>query len=116
MHRSLQLAAPLTVLLLVAAGCGGATSTVTHTVTAAPAATTPTAPQPQRAAREYPAAVRHDILVGCTHGATEAQCKCVLQKLEAAYTVAQLHAIERGMKADVAPPAAFTRIAAECNR
>jgi hypothetical protein len=116
MHRALQFAAPLTVLLLVAAGCGGTTSTVTHTVTGAPAATTPTAPAPQQATREYPAAVKHNILVGCTHGATELQCRCVLQKLEAAYTVAQLHAIERGMKANVAPPAAFTRIASECNR
>jgi len=116
MRRTHVLAAPLLIALVVAAGCGGGTHTVTATpaVTAAPAVTTPTAAQPKGKEREYPAEVKRDLIVGCMHGGTESQCKCVLKKLEAHYTLAQLRAIEQGMKANVAPPAGFTKIAAEC--
>jgi hypothetical protein len=112
MHRSCVLSALPLVALVVAAGCGGAT----RTVTATPAATAPTATQPNEKEREYPADVQRNIVAGCTHGATESQCKCVLKKLEAHYTLAQLKAIEQGIEMKVAPPAGFTKIAAECKR
>jgi hypothetical protein len=101
--------APLLVALIVAVGCGG-----TRTVATTPTAKAPGVAQPKGKAREYPAEVQQNIIVGCTHGATESQCKCVLRKLEAHYTLAQLRAIEQGMAAKVTPPAGFTKIASEC--
>jgi hypothetical protein len=112
-HRSHLLIALLAPMLL-AAGCGGS-STATHTGMSAPAATAPVATQPAATAHEYPAAVQRTLLAGCMHGGTQSQCTCVLKKLEASYTLTQMQAIERAMKANVAPPAGFTKIAAECN-
>lgn len=112
MHRSHVLSALVLVALVVAAGCGGAA----RTVTSAPTVKAPAATQPKGKEREYPAEVQHDIIVGCTRGATQSQCTCVLKKLEARYTLEQLRAIEQGITVKVPPPAGFTRIASECKR
>ena len=127
----------LAIALVVIAGCG---STTTKTVTAAPATTATAAPTPaqvketqaaeRRAGtakaskeagrekgeeREYPAALQRTIIAGCMAGkATESQCKCVVKKLEAHLTMAQLAAIERGMAANVPAPPSFTKYAKEC--
>jgi hypothetical protein len=114
MHRSRVLCVLLAPLVL-AAGCGGS-STSTRTVTSAPAATAPAATEPKASTHEYPTAVQRTILAGCMHGGTQSQCTCVLKKLQANYTLTQVQAIEAAMKANVAPPAAFTKIAAECKR
>jgi hypothetical protein len=130
-------AAALALALVVMAGCGGTTA---KTVTAAPAATVTTAPTPARGKEaqaaekraaaaqgskeagrekaekyEYPAALQHTIIAGCRAGdATESQCKCVVKKLEAHLTVAQLAAIERGMATNAPAPPGFTKYAEEC--
>jgi flagellar biosynthesis GTPase FlhF len=63
----------------------------------------------------YPPEVQHNFLVSCeAHEGSRGSCHCLLRKVEAHDSLAELQALEEGMRAGVPLPATFQQYAEAC--
>jgi hypothetical protein len=65
----------------------------------------------------YTQADQHNILAGCEEGKTPnpTLCHCVLAKIEANYSVAEVKALEAGIKRGAPTPRRLTKLSLECH-
>jgi len=65
----------------------------------------------------YPPEVQHNFLVSCeAQEGSKGSCHCLLRKVEAHDSLAELQALEEGMRAGVPLPATFRKYAEACRQ
>jgi hypothetical protein len=65
----------------------------------------------------YPPEVQHNFLVSCeAHEGSKGSCHCLLRKVEAHDSLAELQALEEGMRAGVSLPRTFNEYAETCRQ